>query len=134
VTCGAEECQKKRHAKKCKQWHEHHPDAAANHYDDVVKPYRQKYPTYQRRHRILVTLSKIREELLSTARRSGKQLVGLIFRGRLVIEEGAQEPVQSRAMTGKPLEDALDAAASMVGAVDELTALAGQLAVLGGTP
>ena len=134
MTCGAEECQIKRHAKTCKQWHERHPVAAANHYDDVVKPYRQKHPTYQRRHRILVALRKIREELLSLAHRSGEQLASLVSRGRRVIEDGAQEPVQSRAMTGKPLEDALEAAASMVKAVDELTAQADQLSVLGCTP
>ncbi len=134
VTCGAEDCQKKRHAKKCKQWHELHPEAASNHYCDVVKPYRHKHPTYQRRHRILATLSKIREELLSLARRSGEQLASLISRGRRVFDEGAQEPAQARAMTGKPLAEALESAASMVKVVAELSAQAGQPAVDEDTP
>lgn len=134
MTCGAEECQQQRHAKKCKQWHKRHPDAAANHYCDVVKPYRQKHPTYQRRHRILVAYRKIREALLSMARRSGKQLADLVSRGRRIIEEGAQEPVQALAMTGKPLKEALGTAALMVKAVDELTTLTGQLTGVGVTP
>ncbi|MBM4318854.1 MAG: hypothetical protein FJ125_02595 [Deltaproteobacteria bacterium] len=134
MTCGAEECQKKRHAKKCKQWHGLNPDTAASHYQDVVKPYRQLYPSYQRRQRLVVALRKIREELLCMAHRACRRLAALVSRGRQVVAQGAQEPVHVRAMTGKPLEDALAAAASLVGSVDELTALAGQLAVLGGTP
>ena len=134
MTCGAAACQRKRHAKSCRWWRESNADSSANHYDDVVKPYRQRHPTYQRRHRILVAFRKIREELLSLARRSRKQLAELVSRGRRVIEEGAQEPAQARAMTGKPLEEALGTVASMVQAVDELAALSGALAVLGGTP
>ena len=134
MTCGAEECQQSRHTKKCKEWHGHNADAAANHYEDVVKPYRGLHPTYQRRRRLLMALRKIRDEMLAMVSRSGKQLAGLVSRGRRVLEEGGQEPGQVRAMTGKPLEEALDASASMVKTVDELAALTGQLAALGVTP
>ncbi|MBC8422874.1 hypothetical protein H8E07_02005 [bacterium] len=133
MTCGDEECQQQRHAKRCKWWHERNAEASANHYIDVVKPYRCCHPSYQRRWRLMVALRKIREEMLSMARRSGRQLAHLVSRGRRVIEEGASEPVQARAMTGKPLEESLAKMASMVKTVDELTTLAGELAVLGGT-
>lgn len=134
MTCGSKECQQKRHARKCKQWHARNSDGGANHYDDVVKPYRLRHPTYQRRRRLVEALREIREQMLAAVAEAGARLAGLVERGKRVLQEGGREPVQVRATTGKPLEAALASAASMLRAVEKLSALSGALAELGGGP
>jgi len=134
VTCGAAECQRKRHAKSCRWWRESNADSAAHHYEDVVKPYRRRHPTYQRRRRLVEAFREIRDQMLAAVAGAGAQLAALVSRGQRVLQEGRQEPSQVRATTGKPLEEALELAASMMRAVAELAALSGALAELGGTP
>jgi hypothetical protein len=131
VTCGDEACQRKRHAKSCKWWHERNTDSAESHYEDVVKPYRRRHPSYQRRRRIVVALREIRDEMLAAVGDAGKHLAGLVSRGQLAMEDGALETVQVRAMTGKPLVEALAAAVSMLRALDELATLSGVLSGVG---
>ena len=134
MTCGAKACQRSRHANKCKEWHAHNAAAAAHHYADVVKEYRRRHPTYQRRRRLVAALREIREQMVAAVAGAGARLAGLVERGKRVLQDGRREPAQVRATTGKPLECALDAAGSMMGAVDELVRLSGALAELGGTP
>ena len=62
VTCGKPECQLARHADRCKAWHELNAEIAAAHYQEVVVPFRQKQPDYQRRWRLKCRLREIREK------------------------------------------------------------------------
>jgi hypothetical protein len=62
VTCGAEKCQRARHAKRCREWHASNAEAAATHYQDVVVPFRQQQPDYQGRWRWGRRLREIREK------------------------------------------------------------------------
>ena len=72
--------------------------------------------------------------MLSAVVGAGAQLAALVLRGQQILRDGPQERAQVRATTGKPLEEALVAAADMLRAVDELLALSGALSVLGGEP
>ena len=134
MTCGAQACQRSRHANKCKEWHARNPEAAANHYADVLKPYRRRHCTYQRRRRLVEAFREIREQMLGAVAEAGARLVALVSRGQRVLVEGGQEPAQVRATTGKPLEDALASAVRMAGTIEELVALSGALVLLGGSP
>src|SRR5690606_20089376 len=62
VTCGAEECQRERHAERCRAWHVANRDVGTSHYADVVKPFREAQPDYQRRWRLAVRCREIREK------------------------------------------------------------------------
>ena len=64
VTCGAPECQRARHAGRCQQWHADNREATARHYEDVVVPFRQRQPDYQRRWRWSRQLREIREKTI----------------------------------------------------------------------
>ena len=113
MTCGAAPCQRKRHARSCKRWHEEHPEAKANHYADVVKPYRGKHRSYQRRWRLAVRLREIRDAIRAACR----QLRAVARRGLQAVNGGTDEPEQPRAITGKPLVDALEATEAMLRAM-----------------
>jgi hypothetical protein len=63
VTCGRPSCQRKRHAHKCRQWHEQHPKSKENHYHDGIVPFRKQHPDYQRIWRWLRRIREIREKL-----------------------------------------------------------------------
>lgn len=62
VTCGRSECQRARHSYKCKDWHKCNAEVSAAHYEEVVKPFREKQPDYQRRWRLKCRLREIREK------------------------------------------------------------------------
>jgi hypothetical protein len=132
VTCGAAECQRRRHAKKCKRWHADNRDVTASHYEDVVKPYRKKHPDYQRRWRLVVALCEIREEMVSGVEAVGARMRKLLARGRAVVSTATCEPAQPAGRTGEALTAALDAGASIVGVLEELSKVIEQLGVLGG--
>lgn len=132
VTCGDEECQRRRHAYSCKRWHERNTESGAQHYEDVVQPYRRRHPGYQRRWRIVVALREIREQMLAAVGAAGARVRRLLVRGRVAMAEAVVEPAQVRAMTGQPLAATLAAVESLSGVLDELAAVVGQLAIVGG--
>jgi len=85
VTCGADGCQNARHKDRCKVWHQENPEARANHYQDVVKPFRERYPEYQRRWR---WLREIREKLGQLLLELVACLQRVIARGQALDREG----------------------------------------------
>lgn len=62
MTCGAAECQRKRHIDRCRVWRSANGDVASSHYEDVVVAFRERQPCYQRRWRLAQRLREIREE------------------------------------------------------------------------
>lgn len=132
MTCGAAECQRRRHAKKCKRWHADNRDVTASHYEDVVKPYRQKHPDYQRRWRVVAALCEIREEMAAGVEAVGARMRKLLARGRAAVGTATGVASQPDGKTGEALTAALAAGASIVGVLAELSKAVGQLGVLGG--
>ena len=131
VTCGAAVCQRQRHAYRCKRWHERNAESAASHYADVVQPYRQRHPGYQRRWRIVVSIREIREQMLAAVGAAGARVRRLVLRGRVAMSAAVAESAQVRATTGEPLAQALAAVESLSGVLDELAAVATQLGIVG---
>jgi hypothetical protein len=100
VTCGRSECQRARHAEQCRQWRACNTEATASHYADVVIPFRQAQPDYQRRWRWVRRLREIREQstllagtllaglrtLVSRAEELGQRVLGVVQTGVLAGE------------------------------------------------
>lgn len=132
VTCGAKACQQSRHAAKCKIWHQGNHDASVHHYEDVVKPFRAKHPTYQRRWRLVARLREIREQIIAVVVAAGQRLRDVLHRGSRVVAETVGEPPQGPSITGESLRSALAVAQKLVTILDTLARVAGQLSTLGG--
>ena len=130
MTCGRSACQRQRHAKRCKDWHQRQKEAQpSSHYKDVVRPFREKHPSYQRRLRIVHGLGEIREQIVASVTSIREPLLALLGRGDLVLTEGT-EPEQPRAITGKPLAMMLDAMASIPRLLQEITETLGAVTFL----
>ena len=63
MTCGAEECQRKRHARRCQARRMGNRDVTRSHYQDEVVPFREGQPDSQRRWRPTRRLREIREKM-----------------------------------------------------------------------
>ena len=131
VTCGAPECQRRRHARQCKDWHARQREWASHHYQDVVVPFRQRHPSYQRSWRLASRLREIREESRGLVEHLVRRVCGAVARGRLVRAGAAGEAEQPRSIIGESLDAALASAAQLGGVLEQLRALAMQLDVLG---
>ena len=95
-----------------------------SHYRDVVVPFRQQHPTYQRCWRLGQRLREIREETSEFVHRVSRRVGAAVAWARALGVETAAA-AQMPATSSK----SLDAALGSVGWVDELL---GQLAVLTG--
>jgi hypothetical protein len=127
VTCGTTECQRGRHSGRCRAWHEAHPESAASHYEDVVAPFRQQQPSYQRRWRLGRRLREIRE----MTGRPGAALLKLL-RGLLQRAEGLSKRAAEAAQTGVLAANLLEKATGAVrGAIAALEGLEASMATLG---
>jgi hypothetical protein len=130
VTCGAAECQQARHAKQCREWHASNKETTASHYEDVVVPFRQRQPDYQRRWRWGQRLREIREK---TTLFGGALLValrGLVQQAeRLVVR--AADVVQTGVLSGEKLGRAVAAVRSTITALEQLEARTTELRELG---
>ena len=111
VTCGCRECQQARHAERCRQWHANNKETTADHYQDVVVPFRQEQPDYQRRWRWGRRLREIREKttlaggtLLAALRALIQQAEGLLVRAAGVVLDRAVAVVRSTIATFEQLE------------------------------
>ena len=131
VTCGAPECQRRRHARQCKDWHAGHREAADNHYRDVVVPFRRRHPRYQRNWRLASRLRETREESRRLVEQLARGVCGAVAWGQSVRAGAADERAQPRSIIGKRLDVALASAAQLGGVLKQLRALTMQLDVLG---
>lgn len=130
VTCGAPECQQGRHAKQCREWRAANSEATASHYEDVVVPFREQQPDYQRRWRWFHQLREIREK---TTRFGGALLIGL--RGLVQQAERllarAVGVVQTGVLAGEKLNQAVAVVRSTIAAIEQLEASVAELRELG---
>lgn len=126
VTCGAVRCQVERHAERCRAWHAGNADVARRHYADVVVPFRERQPDYQRRWRLAGRLREIREK---TSPVGGLLLLSL--RALLSRAEALSESTTGRAQTGVLAKELLDTAmAALGGAIGALEQLEASVATL----
>ncbi len=130
MTCGDRECQRRRHAEACRGWRAKNRGVTASHYKDVVAPYRQRHPGYQRRWRVVRRVGEIRDEIAAAAVRVGKQLRSVLSRGRVAQVEAGREPGHVQATTAKSLSAALAAGAAISGALAELAAVIAELGMV----
>jgi len=130
VTCGAAECQRARHADRCREWHASNAEAAASHYQDVVVPFRQQQPDYQQRWRWSQRLGEIREK---SGVLSGVLLAGLrtlLLRAEKLARR-AEATVQTGVLAGAMLSRAVSAVRSTIAAIEQLEASTSELRALG---
>jgi hypothetical protein len=130
VTCGVAECQQARHAKQCREWRAANGEATASHYEDVVVPFREQQPDYQRRWRWGQRLREIREK---TTRFGGSLLIGLrglVQRAERLVARTAGV-VQTGVLAGEKLDRAVAVVRSTIAAVEQLEASVAELRELG---
>lgn len=130
VTCGRPDCQRLRHADRCRRWHKRNRGLSSQHYEDVVKPFRAEQPSYQRRWRLARRLREIRETIAKLVGVVEAQLSALVERGRSLSSASAVER-QTGVMAGQSLHDAVAAAIALSGALAQIALLDGQLGAVG---
>ena len=130
MTCGAEECQRERHAERCRAWHVANRDVGTSHYADVVKPFREAQPDYQRRWRLAVRCREIREK---TGTLGGVLLTSLrALLGRAdVLAGGARGAKKTGVLSGDLLDAARRALRDAMAAIERLEASLATLQTLG---
>jgi hypothetical protein len=127
VTCGTAECQRARHAKQCRKWHATNKEATASHYEDVVVPFRQKQPDYQRRWRWGRRLCEIREKTTLLGGAVLASLRSLVLRAPQL----ALGFVQTGVLAGEKLQRAVKAVRTTITALEQLEASTTELRELG---
>lgn len=130
MTCGATECQQSRHAQQCRVWHAANRDATASHYEDVVVPFREQQPDYQRRWRWGQQLREIREKTTLFGGALLLGLRGLVQRAERLVA-GATDVVQTGVLAGEKLGRAVAVVRSTIAAVEQLEASVAELRELG---
>lgn len=130
VTCGCAECQRARHAERCRRWHERNRELSGEHYEDVVKPFRGRQPSYQRRWRLARKLREIRELMTELLDVLGTQLGAVVARGRSLSDMAAAEH-QSGVFAGPSLHEALAMASAIRTALGLVGRGAAGLAAIG---
>lgn len=130
VTCGAAECQRARHADQCREWHAANKETTTTHYQDVVVPFREKQPEYQRRWRWGRRLREIREKttLLGGALLAG--LHSLVQQAETLVQQAAGV-AQTGVLAGEKLQRAVVAVRSAIAALEQLEASTAELQELG---
>jgi hypothetical protein len=113
------ECQRERHADRCRQWHEHNREHSIDHYEDVVEPFRRRQPSYQRRWRWARGLREIRETMGALLDVLGARLEAVISRGRALSAEAATEQ-QTRVISGASLSEVLAVATAITVALEQV--------------
>lgn len=130
VTCGRPECQRARHAKRCRDWHADNKEVTAGHYQDVVVPFRRAQPDYQRRWRWGQRFREIREKTSHLGQALLPGLHSLVF-GAEKLMQRAVGIVQSGVLAGEKLTRALAAVRTTITALEQLEASAAELRGLG---
>lgn len=130
VTCGAEGCQRGRHADQCQRWHRANRGATAEHYRDAVVPFRRQQPDYQARWRWGQRVGEIREQMGQL----GGALLGALralVNGARRLAERAIGVVQTGVLAGVSLDRAVAAVQSTIVALEQLAASTTELRALG---
>lgn len=130
VTCGAGKCQQARHAKRCRQWHAANRETTAEHYQDVVVPFRREQPDYQRRWRWGRRLREIREQTSLLGGALLASLHGLVRQAERLAQQAASV-VQTGILAGQKLQRAVAAVRSTITALEQLEASTAELRELG---
>lgn len=130
LTCGDEACRRARHSEQCRAWHEQNREVTASHYQDVVVPFRQQQPDYQRRWRLGRKLREIREAILPTGGVLLSSLQALLGRAEELSKSAARN-TQTGVLAGKMLDRARVALRGVVAAIEQLEASASALQSLG---
>ena len=130
VTCGRLDCQRLRHADRCRLWHVRNRGESSEHYKDVVKPFRREQPSYQRRWRLARRLREIRELIAELLDVLGARLSAVVVRGRALSDVVATEQ-QSGVFAGQSLHEALVAATAITAALGPVGRRAAQLGAMG---
>lgn len=127
VTCGAVGCQRERHSERCRQWHAANGELSSTHYQDVVVPFRERQPSYQRRWRLAWRLREIREGTRPVGRALVVSLRALVWRAEK-LRRDPSSGVQSGVFSGGLLDQAV---VVLRGAVRALEALEASMTELG---
>lgn len=121
VSCGAERCQRARHADRCRAWRAANAEVGRSHYADVVKPFRERQPDYQRRWRLACRLREIREQSQPLGGALLSSLGALLERAVGLTTSGAGR-LQSGVLAGELLGRAVAALRSTISALEQLEA------------
>lgn len=96
----------------------------------MVKPFRHRQPSYQRRWRLARKLREIRETIAELLEVLGAQLGAVVARGRALSDVLATEQ-QSGVFAGQSLQEALVAATAITAALGPVGRGAAQLGAMG---
>lgn len=130
VTCGSDSCQRAQHIEQCRQWHERNKDVGASHYQDVVVPFRQSQPDYQRRWRLGRQLREIREESEGGSGKLMRRVRAWLTRAER-LSARASRTLQTGVLAGGLLERAKQALRGVAAAIEQLEANLSTLRSLG---
>lgn len=130
MTCGDEACQRARHSERCRAWHEQNREVTASHYQDVVVPFRQQQPDYQRRWRLGRKLREIRETMMPPGSVMLSSLRALLGRAEDLSKRAARN-TQTGVLAGEMLSRARVALRGLVAAIEQLEANVSELQSLG---
>ncbi len=130
VTCGAKGCQRARHAKQCRTWHESNRDCQKGHYQDVVLPFRKQQPDYQSRWRWGRKLREIREQIGQIGGGLLGALRSLVVRAETLVAR-ATGVVQSGVLAGDLLVRAVSAVQKTISGLQQLASSTAELEALG---
>jgi hypothetical protein len=129
-TCGSAECQRKLHAKACRQWHGANVEATRSHYQDFVVPFRRGQPDYQMRWRWGRKLGEIREQMGQLGGALLMPLRSLISKAEGLANR-AVSVAQTGVLAGESLNRAVQAVRTMIAALEQLQASTAELGALG---
>lgn len=121
VTCGAAPCQRKRHADRCRAWHDANRETTASHYQDVVVPFRERRPHYQRLWRLARCLREIREKIRPLGSPLRTRLRGLLGRTERLLESPTTA-TQTGVVTAEWFNEASAAVRRALAAIEQLEA------------
>lgn len=130
VTCGAAECQRARHADRCREWRAGNAEAVGSHYEDVVVPFRRAQPDYQRRWRWGRRLREIREESSRLGGMVLARLMSMVSRAGALAQR-ATDVVQTGVLAGEKLAQAVALVRTTIALLEQLEASASELRQLG---
>ena len=130
VTCGAVPCQRKRHSDRCRAWRAANTETTASHYEDVVVPFRERRPDYQRLWRLVHCLREIREKMRPLGSALRTRLRGLLGRTER-LSESSTTAGQTGAVTPEWLEEASAAVRRALAAIEQLEASVAPLQSVG---
>ena len=130
VTCGAPECQQARHAEQCREWHANNKETTANHYQDVVLPFRRAQPDYQRRWRWGQRLREIRAQTTLLGGAVLASLRSLVWQAEQLVQQ-AVGVVQTGVLAGEKLRRTVTAVRSTITTLEQLEVCTAELRELG---